>query len=70
MDTRFEKPLVFLPKTENQMLKNGKTANRNKTHLKNDQNRETENPNAPIIPDEPHVFGLSLTNIKDVYESI
>ena len=63
MDTRSEKPLVFWPKTENQMLKNGKTANRNiyqnrkikvfrckhrKTDLKNGQNRETENPNAPL----------------------
>ena len=63
-DTRSEKPLVFWPKTLNQMLKNGKTANRHiyqnrqteafrcknrKTDLKNYQNRETENPTPPSL---------------------
>ena len=53
---------IFFVKTENQMLKNGKYANRNehenretevfwhknrKTDLKNSQNRKTENPNVP-----------------------
>ena len=37
MDTRSEKPLVFWLKTENQMLKRRKTANRN-----GHQNRKTE----------------------------
>ena len=65
VDTRSEKPLVFWPKTKNQMLKSVKTANRNiyrnrkteifrgksrKTDLKNGQNQETENPNAPPPP--------------------
>ena len=31
---------------------------------------KTEKLKIPTIPDEPHVFGLSLRNIKDVYESI
>jgi hypothetical protein len=63
-ETKSEKPLVLLPKTENRMLKKGKTANRNghqnrktevfwcknrKTYLKNGQNRKTENPNAPLL---------------------
>ena len=63
MGTKTEKPLVFFRKTENQMLKNEKSANRNdhqnrktevfcnknrKTDLKNSQNRKTENPNAPL----------------------
>ena len=62
--TKTEKPLVFFRKTENQMLKNKKSANRNdhqnqktevfcnknqKTDLKNSQNRKTENPNAPLL---------------------
>ena len=59
-----ENPLAFFTKTENQMLKNGKSANRNehqnrkaevfwrknrKTDLKNSQNHKTENPNAPSL---------------------
>ena len=61
MGTQTEKPLVFFMKTENQMLKNEKSANgiehQNrkidvfwhnwKTVQKNIQNRKTENPNAP-----------------------
>jgi hypothetical protein len=61
---QIRKPLVSLPKTENQMLKKGKTANRNrhqngktdvfwcknrKTDLKTGQNRKTDNPNAPLL---------------------
>ena len=61
-----EKPLVFFTKTENQMLKNEKSAHRNdhqnrktevfcnknrKTDLKNSQNRKTENLNAPLRKD-------------------
>ena len=60
-DIKSENPLVFFAKTENQMLKNGKSANRNehqnrktedfwhkkqKTNLKNRQNRKAENPSA------------------------
>ena len=55
---------IFFVKTENQMLKDGKYANRNehlnretdvfwntnrKTDLKNSQNRKTENPNVPLL---------------------
>ena len=64
MGTKTDKPLVFFMKTENQMLKNEKSVNRNdhqnqktevfcnknwKTDLKNSQNRKTENPSAPLI---------------------
>ena len=57
-----ENPLIFFAKTENQMLKNGKSANRKehqnletevffgtKTDLKNSQNRKTVNFNAPLL---------------------
>ena len=59
-----EKPRCFCQKTENQMLKKGKTGNHNgqqnrktevfhcknrKTDLENGQNRKTENPNASLI---------------------
>ena len=59
-----EKPRCFCQKTENQMLKKGKTGNHNgqqnrktdvfhcknrKTDLENAQNRKTENPNAPLL---------------------
>ena len=62
--SKSENPLVFFAKTENQMLKNGKSANRDehqnrksevfgveteKTDLKNSQNCRTENPNAPFL---------------------
>ena len=62
-DTKTEKPLVSIRKTENQILKNEKSANRDehqnrktvafwpknrKTDPKNSQNRKTENPNAPL----------------------
>ena len=36
-DIKYENPLIFFAKTENQMLTNGKSANRNEH-----QNRETE----------------------------
>ena len=63
-DIKSENPLVFFAKTENQMLKNGKSANRDehrnrksdvfgveteKTDLKNSQNYRTEYPNAPLL---------------------
>ena len=63
-DIKSENPLVFFAKTENQTLKNGKSANRNehqnrksdvfgveteKTDLKNSQNYRTEYPNAPLL---------------------
>ena len=63
-NTKSEKPLVFFPETENQMLIEGKPANRKrhqnrktgvlccenrKTDLINGQNRKTEKPNAPLI---------------------
>ena len=64
-DTKYEKPLVLFPKTENQMLQKKKeTGNRKtevfwcknrKTDLKNDQNRKTENPNAPLKFQQPRV---------------
>ena len=59
-----EKPRCFCQKTENQMLKKGKTGNHNgqqnrttdvfhcknrKTDLENVQNRKTEDPNAPLM---------------------
>ena len=49
LDTRPEKPVVFWPKTENQMLKKGKTRNRKshknrKTGLKSGQNRKSQRP--------------------------
>ena len=49
-----QNPLVFSAKTENQVLKNGKSANCNehqngKIDLKNSQNRKTENPNASLV---------------------
>ena len=62
--TKSEKPLVFLPETENQMLIEGKPGNRSrhqnrktavfccenrKTDLKNGQNRKTENPKVPLL---------------------
>ena len=61
-NTKTEKPLVYFTKTENQVLKNEKSANCNenenrntevfghdnrKTDLKTGQNRKTENPNCP-----------------------
>jgi len=63
LDTKIEKPPVPITKTENQMLKNEKSANRDehqnrktevfwpkngKTDRKNSQNLKTENPNAPL----------------------
>ena len=61
--TKSEKPLVFLPQTENQVLIKGKPENRRrhqnrktavfccenrKTDLKNGQNRKTEDPKVPL----------------------
>ena len=66
-----ENLLIFFPKTENQILKNGKSVNRNeypnretevlwhknrKTDLKNSQNRKTENPSAPLDKQETHTI--------------
>lgn len=44
----------FWPKSENQKLKNGKSANHNehqnrKTYLRNSENRNTQNPNASVL---------------------
>ena len=53
---QYPKTALFLPKTENQMLKteNPETATDNKTEKpkltpKNGKNRKTENPNAPLL---------------------
>ena len=60
-NTKSEKPLIFLPKQQNQVLKNGKTATRNghqkqksdvcqcktrKTDLQKVQKKKIENPDA------------------------
>ena len=73
------KTLVFFTKTENQMLKNEKSANRNdhqnrktevfrnknrKTDLKNSQNRKTENPNVPLL------FQLEKNNLAEFHKFI
>lgn len=65
--------LLLFTKTEHQVLKNGKSANRKerenwktevfwhktrKTDLKNGQNRKTKNPNAPLF----HLFFISFSN--------
>lgn len=48
---------MFFTRTENQILKNGKSAintkTEKKTDLKDSQNCETENPNVPLLKESP-----------------
>lgn len=56
-DTKSQNPLMFFTRTENQILKNGKSAintkTEKKTDLKDSQNCETENPNVPLLKESP-----------------
>ena len=68
---KIRKPINIFRENQNQMLKNGKSVNRNehqnrenevfwhknrKTDLKNSQNRKTENPSAPLDKQETHII--------------
>ena len=64
-----ENPLIFFARTENQMLKYGKSANRNeyqnqKNRSKNSQNRKTENPNAPLYDECGYLFVFTFSQMR------